>query len=157
MSIDDVIELLNEATEGSAELDLLCMKALGDAPEKAVVVGGMPGFGPGGDWRLDCPSTPCTCKGDHLGGIIPRTRSLDATESLAGIDEWTGMIQQKWPETPGWTVVIGGSILISTSSVNPNDSKIDIYPVLGHQIVGVHKSLPIARTIAVLRAHQRRG
>lgn len=132
MTIDEVIESLKTATEGSAELDLLCMKALGEAPEESEVVGGMPCFGPRGDWRIDCPSMPCTCKGDHIGGIIQRTRSLDSTEKIKG--EWTSMVQRSWPKHNGWTVGIGGSIL---------------------KIRGEHKSLAVARTIAVLREFQR--
>lgn len=132
MSIDDVIKSLELSEVGSAELDVSCMIAMGEAREDLVALTckylGLPdgSWWSGRDEKLEC------CLNFYARAIIPRTRSLDATEKIKG--EWTSMAQRSWPKHNGWTVGIDGSIL---------------------KIRGDHRSLTIARTIAVLREFQR--
>lgn len=109
MDIREFIKHLRTQKQGSFELDLKCMQLLGEVLHD--VTASRDG------WLLhkDCDT------------IIPRTRSLDATESITGY--WTYMVRSVSGE---WEVRAGGLIL---------------------GITGCHESLPIARTIAVLKCH----
>ena len=121
MEISKLIQYLKSVDQGSSEIDIMCMKVFEEAPDDAIVAGK--------HWLLPCGHVmPCACQYGRIGIIIQRTRLIDTTEDISGC--WTSLVRESWPTNFEWTARIGGPI---------------------SQIKGIHKSLPIARTIAILR------
>lgn len=121
MKIDDLIGVLQRAKEGSAILDLLYMKIIGEAPEDAE---------PTTNGMLWCVFH--SILDNAVGTIKPRTSRYWFAEYYYD-NNWTSMSKKGFPKIDEWTAEING----------PNSG-----------LIGVHKYLSIAMTIAALREYK---
>jgi hypothetical protein len=144
--IDNLIKELKAAECGSAELDLKVMKVLGLVRDTDAIVHYVQKedhlYVPG-DMNLWSSCACLNSKGKPYNQFIaPLTRSLDATEDALPEGWYWEKMELDWADTPDaqWDVSVR-EYLVPPDGGSPLSK------------MCVHKSLPIARTIAVLKAH----
>ena len=96
MTIDELIDALQNAKEGSAELDLMCMKFMGEAPEGAYLA-------THGMWW-------CMFKSVYdkdVGSVKQRTSAHWGEHYYPNIN-WTSMSKKGFPKIDEWTAEING-------------------------------------------------